>query len=1014
MLLFLKYPLLTLVTINFVINVKINEAILVGESPTGSNSNNNSENTQQTSLNSSDNNKIVLNNNEQQDLTNNTKFYYEANEFVDNNKTKKSSSISENKNNESPPVGPSMTSARNGRMMDLDALVGDFATSQQNKEKRLTGDRQSRFLSQNMELGNGKRLHIQGFIPIVGVKDVSGEENDNENQDDTSISMKQHKQRAVNQAQAQINELPYAQSSIGHATFGVQRYLNSEQPAQQFNVNFDKASGSSATGIIETLKKPIKKITGLTSTTQDTQQQNCLCVPFYMCKNGYISESSLGKAQIQQMISQQQQQQQLPNQYLSNQQQIEMKSGHSVPLSLQQQQQQFQQQQMMMMMKQAINQPQQHTSSFESYPLIDERSFDREIITMAPLLSNSASDQSNNQTVDFNSSPSLSEQQQQQSFDNQTLNNNAGEESNSAYANSSSVAEGALGSTDYSQEILGRMLGLKSNKANSRQQQSMIGGSSSSSGQSTGVCGLLRTCCNIPLNNQLFPSQQDVANERLMLVQQQPQQFVNTVADTYKQQAQLMSSQVSLPNNVQTIYGSTNPFDQKATSMMVQPQNQLQKYNNQVVNKQQLPYGFPSNQRLIQQNYASSSNIQPAFVSQISSSASDFSPPLAHRTSQLNTNNKYQTNIQQFTRAAGQPLQSFQQQQAQLYQQPKALSNQLNLRQINNNNLLGTRKILEGRCGLRQSAGINGRVQNLQYHESSADFGEYPAQAAILKRLSGSDSLFVCGGTLISQYWVATAAHCIKKHSQNDLKVRLGEWDVHRDDEFYPYVEKEVRDLIIHPEFVAGNLMNDIALIRLDSPVDPSLPHINPACLPTLDETFTRQQCWVTGWGKDSFGQKGSFQAVLKEVELPVVGQAECEQALRSTRLGQHYRLHSGFLCAGGEGGKDACEGDGGSGLYCVQDGVIKVAGLVSWGIGCGQAGVPGVYVNLAHYRPWIENIISIDEDIYSPMTNLLSGTNSLISERSNSDIIANQTTLFNNNNDTGTRKNSSETIITQ
>lgn len=67
-----------------------------------------------------------------------------------------------------------------------------------------------------------------------------------------------------------------------------------------------------------------------------------------------------------------------------------------------------------------------------------------------------------------------------------------------------------------------------------------------------------------------------------------------------------------------------------------------------------------------------------------------------------------------------------------------------------------------GSCGTRNAVGIHGRVQNLQYHKASAEFGEYPWQVAILKRLGPADSLYVCGGTLISNLWIATAAHCIK------------------------------------------------------------------------------------------------------------------------------------------------------------------------------------------------------------------------------------------------------------
>ena len=75
------------------------------------------------------------------------------------------------------------------------------------------------------------------------------------------------------------------------------------------------------------------------------------------------------------------------------------------------------------------------------------------------------------------------------------------------------------------------------------------------------------------------------------------------------------------------------------------------------------------------------------------------------------------------------------------------------------------------KCGSRQSVGINGRVQNLNYHESSTEFGEFPWQVAILKKLGPSDNLYACGGALISSKFVLTAAHCIKKYVTQHLQL---------------------------------------------------------------------------------------------------------------------------------------------------------------------------------------------------------------------------------------------------
>nr|XP_033330848.1 uncharacterized protein LOC117222924 isoform X2 [Megalopta genalis] len=262
-----------------------------------------------------------------------------------------------------------------------------------------------------------------------------------------------------------------------------------------------------------------------------------------------------------------------------------------------------------------------------------------------------------------------------------------------------------------------------------------------------------------------------------------------------------------------------------------------------------------------------------------------------------------------------------------------------------------------GQCGTRYTQGINGRIKTPVNVDGDAEFGEYPWQVAILKK-DPTESVYVCGGTLISSRHILTAAHCVKTYAAHDLRVRLGEWDVNHDVEFYPYIERDVANIVVHPEFYAGTLYNDIAILRIDHEVDfLKNPHISPACLPDKRDDFVKSRCWTTGWGKDAFGDFGKYQNILKEVDVPVVNNQICEHQMRRTRLGPGFNLHPGFICAGGEEGKDACKGDGGGPMVCERQGRWQLAGIVSWGIGCGQAGVPGVYSRVSHYLDWIRQI---------------------------------------------------------
>lgn len=89
----------------------------------------------------------------------------------------------------------------------------------------------------------------------------------------------------------------------------------------------------------------------------------------------------------------------------------------------------------------------------------------------------------------------------------------------------------------------------------------------------------------------------------------------------------------------------------------------------------------------------------------------------------------------------------------------------------------------------------------------------------------------------------------------------------------------------------------------------------------------------MSGWGRNDFSY-GANQAVQRFVDVPIVNRTQCQATLKLTRLGKNFELDPGFMCAGGEPGKDACTGDGGAPLVCKVVSQWYVVGLVNWGIG--------------------------------------------------------------------------------
>jgi len=203
-------------------------------------------------------------------------------------------------------------------------------------------------------------------------------------------------------------------------------------------------------------------------------------------------------------------------------------------------------------------------------------------------------------------------------------------------------------------------------------------------------------------------------------------------------------------------------------------------------------------------------------------------------------------------------------------------------------------------------------------------------------------SFHFCGGSILADNYVITAAHCVEGEYASEIKVVAATINLDN-----PESEHDVAKIIVHKEYRSSNSwINDIALLKVKTPFKKSV-NVDHVPLPPKDQVVNAKDiAVVSGWGR--LWQGGPTIPKLQRVNIIIADQGYCKNVYN--KMG--YNVHPTQVCAYDPSvEKGSCHGDSGGPLTVNG----KLTGLVSWANGCASTSYPTVYTRVASYLDWIK-----------------------------------------------------------